>query len=470
MKRLFRFFMVFLLIGMFMAGAAFIALAMYYRDNFPVNTWINGVYCTGRTVQEVNEELALGQGESVISIVDGDGTRWEMDMGEAGVRPDYTEQLKSYLQTNASFYWLKNLGKTVSDQLWPKTYELEDEKLRKAFEELPFVKEELGRGQGGRVCCAEGGYYLQDDNENRLNVEKAYSCLRENLKKGNATLLMQESGCYEKLPDSAADLEQRDLWGQICSFTDRCGKIVYDMGAEKIPFTPEVASGFLKREDGSQSPWLDESGNIVIDDDKVRAWVTQLAEEYDTWKTEREFQTTRGDVVKVTYDTYGTQLDDAAETKYLLEALRTDFSETQVHIPAYSHQGFARGLDDIGDTYIEIDMTEQKMYYYADGELALETEVVTGDTGKRMGTPSGVNFVYHMQRDRILRGSGYASFVKYWMPIKGGVGIHDAGWRKTFGGEIYKNNGSDGCINTPTDIMGELYEMAQVGTPVITFY
>ena len=95
MKRLFRFFMVFLLIGMFMAGAAFIALAMYYRDNFPVNTWINGVYCTGRTVQEVNEELALGQGESVISIVDGDGTRWEMDMGEAGVRPDYTEQLKS---------------------------------------------------------------------------------------------------------------------------------------------------------------------------------------------------------------------------------------------------------------------------------------------------------------------------------------------------------------------------------------
>ena len=84
MKRLFRFFMVFLLIGMFMAGAAFIALAMYYRDNFPVNTWINGVYCTGRTVQEVNEELALGQGESVISIVDGDGTRWEMDMGEAG--------------------------------------------------------------------------------------------------------------------------------------------------------------------------------------------------------------------------------------------------------------------------------------------------------------------------------------------------------------------------------------------------
>lgn len=456
-----------------MAGAAFIALAMYYRDNFPVNTWINGVYCTGRTVQEVNEELALQyekSAESVISIVDGEGRCWELDMETAGVRPDYTEQLKAYVQANASFYWLKNLGRTVSDQLSPRTYVLEEDKLRKAFEGLSFVSEETDRGQGVRVCHGEAGYYLQDDNENRLNVEKAYSCLRENLSRGNAALSLQESGCYENLPDSQEDLEQRDIWGQICSFTDRCGKIVYDMGAEKIPFTPKVAGSFLRREDESQCPWLDESGRIVIDDDNVRTWVAQLAEDYDTWKAEREFRTTRGDVVTVAYDTYGTQIDAAAETEYLLEALETDFSETQVHIPAYSHQGFVRGLDDIGDTYIEIDMTEQRMYYYADGELALETEVVTGDTGKRMGTPSGVNFVYNMQRNRTLRGSGYVSFVKYWMPIKGGVGIHDAGWRKAFGGEIYKNNGSHGCINTPTDVMGELYEMAEVGTPVITFY
>lgn len=453
-----------------MAGAAFIALAVYYRDNFPVNTWINGVYCTGRSVQEVNEELAERQAESVISIVDAEGRRWELDMGTAGVRPDYTEQLKAYLQANASFDWLKNLGRTVSDQLSPRTYAVDDEKLRKAFEELDLVKEERDRGQGVRVRHSEAGYYLQDDNGGRLNVEKAYSCLRESLRKGDTAFFLQENGCYEDLPDSQEDLGQREIWQQICGFVERSGKIIYDMGAEKIVFTPEMACDFLKREEGGECPLLDENGDIMIDDDKVREWVARLAEDYDTWKAEREFQTTRGDVVTVAYDTYGTELDDAAETQYLLEALRTDFPAPQVHTPAYIHQGFARGLDDIGDTYIEIDMTEQKMYYYAEGELALETEVVTGDTGKRMGTPAGINFVYNMQRNRTLRGSGYASFVKYWMPIKGGVGIHDASWRKAFGGEIYKNNGSHGCINTPTEVMGELYEMAQVGTPVITFY
>lgn len=453
-----------------MAGAVFIALAMYYRDNFPVNTWINGVYCTGRTVQEVNGELAERQEASVISIMDAGGTCWELDMDAAGVRPDYTEQLNAYLQKNASFDWLKNLGSAVSCELSPGTYAVEEERLRPAFWELEFVKQEAARGQGVRVRCSEDGYYLQDDNAGRLDAEKAYSCLRAGLREGRTVLDLQESGCYEDLPDSQEDLGQRELWAQICGFADRCGRITYDMGAEQIPFTPDMVWGFLKREEGAECPMLDEAGRIMIDEGKVREWVARLAADYDTWKAEREFLTTRGDVVTVSYDTYGTKLDSDAETEYLLEALRTDFAEPQVHIPAYLHEGFARGLDDIGDTYIEIDMTEQKMYYYADGELALETEVVTGDTGKRMGTPVGINYVYNMQRNRTLRGSGYASFVKYWMPIKGGVGIHDAGWRKAFGGEIYKNNGSHGCINTPTDVMGELYEMAQVGTPVITFY
>ena len=60
-------------------------------------------------------------------------------------------------------------------------------------------------------------------------------------------------------------------------------------------------------------------------------------------------------------------------------------------------------------------------------------------------------------------GPGYASPVKYWMPVKGGIGIHDASWRKEFGGEIYKKSGSHGCINTPTDVMSTLYDMVEGG-------
>ena len=115
-------------------------------------------------------------------------------------------------------------------------------------------------------------------------------------------------------------------------------------------------------------------------------------------------------------------------------------------------------------------MTQQKMYYYEEGELLLETEVVTGNLSRKWGTPEGVNYVYNKQRNRVLRGEGYASPVKYWMPVKGGIGIHDASWRTEFGGEIYKKNGSHGCINTPSQKMAELYEMVETGTPVVMFY
>ena len=49
--------------------------------------------------------------------------------------------------------------------------------------------------------------------------------------------------------------------------------------------------------------------------------------------------------------------------------------------------------------------------------------------------------------------------VKFWVPVKGGIGIHDAGWRKEFGGDIYQTAGSHGCINTPKDKMEELFDM-----------
>ncbi len=35
----------------------YLGLSNYYKDRFGYNTWINGVYCTGKSLNEVNEEL-----------------------------------------------------------------------------------------------------------------------------------------------------------------------------------------------------------------------------------------------------------------------------------------------------------------------------------------------------------------------------------------------------------------------------
>lgn len=505
MKKVCRFLMRFVLYSGLIALTVLFFLFLYYRKHFPVNIWINGIYCTGKTVEQVNVELvrkeALNddEGTSSIVVLGENGASEIIEVGAAGISPDYTDALRKYLKQNAGGFWVKYLQSAVSMSIAAEKYTWDEEKLKAEFDSLGIVTKELTKKDGVLLGYdEEAGYYLEDGNKGRLDTQKAYAYLKSCLSQGENVINLVSGDCYYDREDTLQDREQRELWQKISAFGD-C-KIVYDMGAESIPLTADITSRFLARyeAEGSSSPAsgsasegvsspgsgfdpegslnqggspaLDEKGSLLVSEAKVRGWLEQLAEKYNTCKTEREFLSSRGDVVTVKYGTYGTEIDVEAEVAYLLKALQEKRTEAEVHIPAYKQKGYVRGLDDIGNTYIEIDMTEQHMYFYFEGELVLDTDVVTGDVSRRRGTPEGIYYVYSKQRNRILRGADYASFVQYWMPVVGGVGIHDASWRKKFGEEIYKKNGSHGCINTPTEKASQLYEMTEVGMPVIMFY
>lgn len=468
MKKLSRFLVLVLLCGMLVLLSGFLALGMYYRNNFPVNTWINGVYCTGKTIEQVNRELVSQTKVSDVAVIDAAGRVWSIASDALGLYPDYTAALKAYMKKNATALWTQNMQEPAVISLEPTQYRWNEEKLEEAFRAFEFVREEGIREKGCSIRFdEEEGYYLYDGNKARLNIANTLDVIKACLSGGELSVDLAGENCYEDLQDGAEDVSQRALWGQLQDYFAR--GITYDMGTEQISLTPAILSSFLMA-DENNGLLPDEAGRLVIDKERVEQWVEELAAQYDTCGTEREFRASRGDVIRVKYSTYGTKLDTNAEKKYLVEALDGRMQTDEKHIPAYVQEGFVRGLDDIGDTYIEVDMTEQHMYYYVDGELLLETDVVTGNTSRRRGTPEGINFVYNKQRNRVLRGADYATPVKYWMPVKGAVGIHDADWRREFGGEIYKKNGSHGCINTPPEVMAELYDMVEIGTPVIMFY
>ena len=151
------------------------------------------------------------------------------------------------------------------------------------------------------------------------------------------------------------------------------------------------------------------------------------------------------------------------------KAAATEGTEENPRVPMYSKDAYSR-TKELGNTYIEVDFGAQKLYYYEEGELKLETDIVSGNMRRRWDTPQGVNYVYNKQKNRVLRGQGYATPVKFWMPVDGAIGIHDADWRDEFGGDEYKTNGSHGCVNVPKEVMPQLYEMVVIGTPVIMFY
>ena len=115
-------------------------------------------------------------------------------------------------------------------------------------------------------------------------------------------------------------------------------------------------------------------------------------------------------------------------------------------------------------------MSNQKVYFIQDGNIVFTSDCVTGNTSRGRGTPTGIFSVMYKAKNVVLRGRDYASPVTYWMPFYNGCGFHDASWRGSFGGSIYRYSGSHGCVNMPIPKAKELYSLVEAGMPVITYY
>lgn len=120
---------------------------------------------------------------------------------------------------------------------------------------------------------------------------------------------------------------------------------------------------------------------------------------------------------------------------------------------------------------VEVDLGNQMVYAYNGVQCVLASQCVTGRVVNGHATPTGNYRIYSKERNRTLRGynndgSKYASFVNFWMPFNGGIGLHDATWRTNFNADVYYNYGSHGCINMPYDFAAALYNIVYVGMPV----
>lgn len=460
---------------------AVIALDQYYQHVFPMFVMINGVYCTGMTAGNVTEVLddSYDLHADRITVRMLDGEIHEMPLDEYGVTISYRPAVAECLEQCKSrpFQWLWDCQeKTV----YP-TYHCDTAVMAAKLEDTEWLNDNLYNTENtvSIVRSATAGYILVDETRDLLSREDAVKLICEKIvnhltkMSGNpfqSVLIDLSAGedkaiCYKNAPYTDAMKETLAKWEGISDFQDF--RMIYEFGdCEEVIDANVVADWIALDEEGNIV--FDENNLPVLDETMIAEYVAYLSATYNTVGIERKFKATRGDIVTVSGGGYGNEIDEKAEYAFLLDAFRSKESGTRT--PQYTSEAWEKGSDDIGDTYIEVDMGSQHMYYYVDGVLVIDTPIVTGNMSRRWGTPAKVCFVYFKQKNRVLRGANYATPVKYWMAVDGHIGIHDATWRKDFGGEIYKTNGSHGCINTPLEIMTELYDMVELGTPVIMFY
>lgn len=117
----------------------------------------------------------------------------------------------------------------------------------------------------------------------------------------------------------------------------------------------------------------------------------------------------------------------------------------------------------LGDNYVIIDISSQNLKVYVDDKVIIDTPIVTG----KDSTPTycGVFDVY--KKEENVYWPEFNVTVRYGLAFNRGEWMHDASWRKSFGGEEYHKKGSHGCVNISSDVMDDVFENVEIGTPVL---
>ncbi len=464
MKAWVKYLSILLMIVIVVPGLIYLGLAIYYQDSFMYGTWINGIYCTGKTVAEVNEEL-IEQYEYkefyVVTPQDVEAIAPE----EFNFSYDFTKTLEEYRKKQNPLVWYLHMfsghqNEEVLPQISFDEQKLEDWILTiKSYESnLKMAEDSLS------IVLGENGYEIREDKEQILNTKLAVEKITEAIQSAKTEIDLVEEDCYFTRDETLEMQQVRELFEEI--------KLIQEVSLEyqikdivKKVSPAEIALWIAADAEGN--PKTDKNGKLLFNKEAISEFVKELADKYDTWQ-KFPFVTHNGNEIILTKGNYGIKIYQQKEVNELLEYLKNPVDT--VKEPAYIRNITYQDKYTIDSTYVEVDMTEQKMYFFAEGDMVLDTDVVTGCTSKGMGTPELVCYVYGKSRDAILKGKNYRSFVNYWVPVYGGIGIHDATWRDEFGGELYIKSGSHGCINTPLEKMSELYEMLAIGMPVVIHY
>lgn len=453
------------------AGCAYAGMSYYYSDKFFEGTTINGMDCSGMTAYEVEQKIAAKVEDYSIEV-DSRGLDPQVITGDQ-IGYSYVSDggILKLLKQQKPYEWISGFFEkrsyTASENT---TYD--KEKLKTQVRELNCAKEENQVApEDAYVAFGDTQFEIVPETEgSELKMREAYNALAQAVSENQSAVDFADNpDVYEKAAVTSDSPDLQAAMDACNNFTK--ASITYTFGDETVTLDGSIIKDWLN---------FDEKGQLVKDDasfkQHISDFVAQLAYDHDTVGTEREFYTTSGRTVYVYGSAYGWQIDQSAEAAQLTAEIQ---SGTQtVRDPVYSMTANSHGVNDLGNTYIEVDLSDQHMYYYQDGSIIFDSDIVSGNMSYAdRQTPPGIFTLYYKKSPDVLRGRQledgkyeYEQPVTYWMPFNGGIGFHDADWQPYFGGDRYLSGGSHGCINLPPENAAILYDLIQYGVPIICFY
>lgn len=431
--------------------------ARRYTTAYLPHTSINGLDVSGKTVQEVQDLIRQEIKEYRLTLLLRAEKSEEINGSDIGLHAVFDGTLEALIGQQNPYAWPVHVWKGESYEMQA-LVQYDETRMQQQLKALSCMKPENMKAPEDAILSdyiSGTGYAIVPEMPgSSLDEKRVMDAVREAIGELRESVDLEAADCY-RLPGIRTDDTA------LLSLMERMNRYVHTTVTYQFGSRSEILNGDIICE------WLVVDGNQVsLDEELLAAYVKELGRKYNTAYTKRNFLTSYGEEVTVS-GFYGWRIDQEQER----EALRTILEEGKSveREPIYAQQGASHGGNDYGDTYAEVNLTAQHMFFYKDGEKILESDFVSGSVARGYETPPGIFGLTYKQRDTVLKGQGYASPVKFWMPFNGGIGFHDASWRNRFGGTIYRTNGSHGCVNMPHDAAEILYEHVYANMPVICY-
>lgn len=456
---------------------------VFSDSQLPENTTINGVNCNGLTTDQAKGKLirewnsnsfSFTKEGSVIGTINDLDFTYDIDESMASIKKD------NFISAAMNYFFDMDFTASI-----PMTVEKVNKKFTKELKKADYLKEkDITKTKDAYVDLSSEDFKIVPEvYGNNIDYDLLTETITGLVADGKFQLEYIPSKFYQQ-PEITADSEAIQERQEFCK-KYLTSKITYIMGKDEVKIPPEALEKIFDIEiveNGGEVNAEEEAAaekatkKVSINEDAVQEYVESFTKEYNTLGKTREFTSLSGRKIKVSGGDYGFALSVEKETKQLIKDLKS--GKEVKREPVWLMTGFIdyNKDDDVGNTYVEVSLAEQHLWYFKNGKQIVECPVVTGNISAGYNTPSGTFSLSYKQRGATLKGtnadgSSYESPVSYWMPFYGNYGMHDAPWRGAFGGSIYRGNGSHGCVNMPVASAGKLFEnLADKGVPVIVHW
>lgn len=424
------------------------------QTRFPIGTRINNKNVSFKTVDNAYEIL----NENLILQIKEQDEKYEIDLNKISKIEFSKKDIENILKTKTNISFFKfsdNKNHIINPNI-----EFDNKKTKDFFDNAIV-----------RQPSINSEYFFENDKfvlietkvGNELNYEQLLPSLKESIVNNKFKIEITDDFYIKPIENNCANIVN-----SLNKYLDAKITITLYNNIEEI-IDINTIKNFIEKDSNGQYI-ISENYTLTLNEEKIIEYCEQLKEKYNTCGQDILFTTTNNEEIILNSDSYGWSISVSGTANKIIECLNNG-GNSKID-PEYLTKANDKDYNKIENTYLEISIENQHIWFYKDSQLLWDSACVTGNVSKQQDTPTGIFQVKNKEEGFYLKETNYSTplwvnkaIYFHWNDIK----IRDDNRFDNFGGTIYKKDGAKHDIIIPKEKINELYDLLELNDIIIIY-